>query len=293
MVAYDKDNGFALSAGVFDVGMEFIADALSERKDISVSHGMPGMFIRRDVQDQSIITKYRTREISPLPDWAAANKSTGFLILTKEVDEMIPAEKQEFLKGLGVDVDALNAKLEETKSALEEQGIESKEVDDLDTETEDETTEDENVETQAQDESDVDADESKDADTPEDANDETLKINEIALAVAEIVNAKVADAMSGVDAQLGEIKERLDLIDKDRDELDGMSPSASMFAGVLRSAVIGDKTTKVDGRTKEGKDGPTETDPVPTQEGNTPFTLVDVLKSGKDWRSEFEHKRAQ
>lgn len=126
-------NLFTIAAGRFDDDKKDAADWLmSLSGPISVSHGMPKSTLKYDPTDPTVITEHETREISPLPDWAAANKFTGFVTFTKQEDDMaIPSEKREKLvKHWGADpalldrLEALNAR---DASAAKEAGIESKE----------------------------------------------------------------------------------------------------------------------------------------------------------------------
>ena len=118
-VAYD-DSGFAVAMGDVDEGCEPIAEWHKERDDQLVSHGMPKPTVKRDPEDNSIITEHITREISPLFDWAAANKHTGFNVLMKELDmdeqKGVPEHKrEEFIKN-GLPAEVLDT-LEEKNSA--------------------------------------------------------------------------------------------------------------------------------------------------------------------------------
>jgi hypothetical protein len=106
-VAYD-DKGFAVAIGKVDDNPAAIsvADFLKERDDILTSHGMPPHTVKReqDEKGNNVIVEHITREISPLFDFAAANKYTGFSIL-KEVDMIPEHKKEEFIKqGLAADV---------------------------------------------------------------------------------------------------------------------------------------------------------------------------------------------
>lgn len=122
--AYD-DSGFALAYGVFDKGKEAIAEWLSKQDDIAVSHGMPNSSIVRDDNDASIIVEHITREISPLPAWAAANKLTSFVVLNKEADDVtIPENKRETLIAAGLSAETL-AKVEEMNKDVAQQAKES------------------------------------------------------------------------------------------------------------------------------------------------------------------------
>lgn len=133
-LAWD-DAGFALAAGNIAPSAKEIAEHLSKIDNVAVSHGMPTLTIKRDGEDPSIIIEHETREISPLPDWAAANKLTGFVVLgtenDKEADMAVPAHKREALiNQWGVKpetLDRLEALNAAQASEAKEAGIESKE----------------------------------------------------------------------------------------------------------------------------------------------------------------------
>lgn len=118
-IAYDG-NGFAVATGDVDKGCEPIAEWYKERDDQLVSHGMPKRTVKRDPEDSSIIIEHITREISPLFDWAAANKHTGFNVLMKELDmdeqKGIPEHKREEFIKAGLPAEVLDM-LEEKNSA--------------------------------------------------------------------------------------------------------------------------------------------------------------------------------
>ncbi|NIM52239.1 MAG: hypothetical protein GTO22_23845 [Gemmatimonadales bacterium] len=100
--------------------------------DVGVSHGMLKQSIKRDEDDPSIIVQHITREISPLPAWAAANTMTGF-ILSKEANMAIPDEKRQALQeewNLSPDLlGSLEAANAESAKEAEEAGTERKEKD--------------------------------------------------------------------------------------------------------------------------------------------------------------------
>ena len=133
-VAYD-DAGFALAGGTVDKGFEPLAEHLMtlDPAGVRVSHGMLKKSIVRDKDDPSIIVQHVTREISPLPAWAAASQLTGF-ILSKEANMAIPDEKRLSLQeewGLTPDVlGSLEAANAADKETAEEAGIENKDKDD-------------------------------------------------------------------------------------------------------------------------------------------------------------------
>jgi len=77
LVLFDASTGCAWASGSF-VNKE-VAEALAGCKDdLRVSHGMPCKEIRRDdPTDATVITRYRSEEISLLPSRVAANLLTG------------------------------------------------------------------------------------------------------------------------------------------------------------------------------------------------------------------------
>lgn len=116
----DYRDGFALAGGTVDPGCEKEAEALAGRTDIKVSHGMPTASIIRDPDDPSNILFHLTKEISDLPDYAAANQATTFRVESISKEASMPSiadvikEKTEYLKGLGYS----DAQLEEVRTRL-------------------------------------------------------------------------------------------------------------------------------------------------------------------------------
>ena len=128
-VAYDS-SGFSLASGTFHGDKEHIAAALADMDGLLTSHGMPAKEIRRDTDDPTVITRYRTIEVSPLPSWAAANKHGTHFHIVKEVDMALPKEKRRFLLDSGMSEEAvadLEKQLEDKSKELQDQGIEFKE----------------------------------------------------------------------------------------------------------------------------------------------------------------------
>jgi LysM repeat protein len=227
VIAYDEDTGMSLAAGMIDKGMEPIAEAIFARNPL-VSHGMPTEEIRRSQDDLTVMTRYRTKEISTLPDVAAANKIT-FYELNQEKESMnIPEKKLEELQEVGFDVDALAAKLTAAQQKAEDEERESKEV-----EIEEKDTE-EVVETQA----------------------------EVTEPTAPALDY---DALAGaigaaLDERLEPLQQRIAALEIDDDEKEkelDLTPAASI-AGVIRSAVLGQESARVDGRSTKAKDKPAE-----------------------------------
>lgn len=159
-------DGFAMASGIVYPGYEQIAENLSKREDLLVSHGMPKPLVIYDPRYKRTTLFHVTTEISPLPDWAAANKMTGFAIVGKgDITMSLPKEKKEFLveAGLGEDVIArIEANLTNARQAAIDAGVESKEIGDDD---------DEMAEEYAEDDADFDGD---DADSDEDEVEEPV-----------------------------------------------------------------------------------------------------------------------
>lgn len=138
-VAYD-DSGWAIAIGKIDGD---VAEQMSTTDiDWAVSHGMPEHTIVRDAQDPTVIIEHETREISPLPRWAAANKMTDFVILKgneeNQEDQMtIPQNKRQALIEGGLSpelLESLERKNAQDAAKAESEGIESKETDPVATE---------------------------------------------------------------------------------------------------------------------------------------------------------------
>ncbi len=124
-LAFDE-RGFMMASGFVDKGKEEIAEKTASL-DVLVSHGMPIISIERDPEDETIITRYVSKEISPLPDFAAANELTDFTVL-KENDMEISKEKEDFLEAAGMKKGEI-AELDQflDSKAQEAEGLEFKE----------------------------------------------------------------------------------------------------------------------------------------------------------------------
>jgi hypothetical protein len=259
-VAWD-DNGFALASGTVDKDKETVAESLSKEDDLFTSHGMPTGEIERDTEDSTIITRYRTTEISPLPFEAAANKhGTGFSILTREEKSMaIPENKRPFLeKHLGEGgIAALEAQLAGKAKELEEQGIEFKE--------EAAAVEEDVVEEPAVEEP-VEEEEPKEAAVEESAPEYVT-----ATEVAEAVGAYLKPLIEQIQAIVGAVEEQgkslkeqaavlVQLQSDDEAKVKAAladTPAASLFERI--GSVIGAPETLIDGRSSLAKSAPEET----------------------------------
>jgi hypothetical protein len=245
-LAYD-DRGFSLASGT--VRPE-VGERLALRDDLGTSHGMPSKEIQRDGEDPSIITRYRSAEISVLPAWAAANELTGFFI-PKENDMAIPEEKKAFLaevlpENVLADLDAaLDAK------AKQAEGLEFKDAP--------EQPAPEPVS------------EVKEPEAPEPVVAPApayMTEEQVAEAVGTLLGELtgriegLASAVDQITIQFKEMSERFEAMQKDDDERIAkaaeLTPAASLAALMRQYSVVGKPETKVDGRSELAKSKPAE-----------------------------------
>jgi len=252
LLHFDKDTGFMVASGWVDSGHEKEAETIMKMDEpIKTSHGMPEESIKRDDKDNTVITNYASREISDLPARYAANQLTGFSIL-KEVDEkMIPEEKKEYFRLVGMTDEAISAlEVDMGDKAKEAEGLEFKEADVVE-----EPTETPVVEEPGEEEA-----------VPAYATRE-----EVAEAIVETVQP-IVEAMSAIAEGMKELKK------SDETKIAEVAqdiPAASIGAIIAKQwSVVGTDGAKVDGRTTEGKDGPKETEPT---KANTGIGFIDSM----------------
>jgi len=258
----DYVDGFAIAAGYVYPGHEKEAEALMDRDDILLSHGMPMDSITRDAKDRSVIRTHITQEISDLLNSAAANKLTGFVIYGKEVEMPLQDKKREYLRGVGFaedDIVSLEKTLSDLAQTADQSGIESKEADEI--------SEDAVLDAQATPEAEV---------TPEieegETKEESVSEDAAPLATKEEVVQLFSEVTMPIVEALRSIKERLDVQDARLAELSAtdaqkiadlkeVTPTASQMSlsDIIRMNIIGKEEARVDGRTSLGKDGPEET----------------------------------
>lgn len=264
LIAYDKDNGIAMAAGYFYKEAEFIAKAIADNPDFwGVSHGMPSDTVKRSKEDPTVIIEHITKEISPLPFQAAANKWADFTVL-KEVNMTLAQEKKEQLAQLGVGADMVDAIEEKHKSLnenLDELGIESKEQasdDAVDEKEQDEVTEVQPEEA-----------ETKEAETKEEevaeqslfTKEQTEQLAEVLTAVVDKITKQIEDRFAPIEAQLVEKQ----TVEEAAAELIKQTPAQSLtemiFPGytLKQQSATGAEETVIDGRSKLGQDKPAET----------------------------------
>jgi len=261
-VAWD-DAGFALAGGVVDKGKEPLAEALAALSPdaLRVSHGMPKDSIQRDPDDETIIIEHLTREISPLPAFAAANQMTGF-IMSKEATMAIPDEKLQELRTewnlsdeiLGTLQAANAAEAEEGKQA----GIEQKEK--SDPETEEASTEKtvEVAEPEAEDAStektvEVDAEPAVEVAPEAEAEPETApEPQAITRDEMQAALEAIGQAITALSGQVKEIEAKMTEVKEEK------SVKEALTLSEIFERAIGHQDARVDGRTTEAKDRPAE-----------------------------------
>jgi hypothetical protein len=264
-------DGFALASGL--VGKEHAA--IAERLErypapLAVSHGMPVREIERDADDRTVITRYRTREISVLPAWAAANALTGFQV--QEVGEMaIPQEKKEFLLAAGLSeerVASIEAELEGKAKEAADAGLEFKESEPEpapEPEPVEQPPDDQKDEAPASEPVGVPAFAGMTA-PPAQAPVAALSAQDIALAVRDVLKP-LEERLTALES----LKEQITALNKSQDERVAAqlaeTPAASL-ADLLRGAMgheraVGSKETRIDGRSSLAKSGPEETEAPP------------------------------
>jgi hypothetical protein len=271
-VGYDS-SGYALAAGFVYPEYNEVAETLSSKKDIALSHGMPISTIVRDENDPSIIVGHETREISPLPLSVAANKMTGFVLFEENVmsDEVkqkgiSPEDKSKLTDVLGISPDVIGA-MEDANAAqakeAEELGIESKEADDV-VEDAPVTEETEVVETEV---------------VEDVANGDTdVADDDIKEVMVEMIDA-IAALNTKLDKSLEEFRGEIDSVKGAQEFAQATIEDTPMAARrSLLKSIVGDETIVVDGRTKLGKDKPNE---EAADEGLFFFQKTDFLNGGQ------------
>jgi len=262
-LAYDEEKGFVLASGWVSDGHEKEAETLAAMKTfIGVSHGMVGKSIERDETDPSIITQYRTFEISDLPAWAAANPLTGFSIYPQEAKNMsIPKEKRDYLQTVGLtgeQIDGIEAQVGDLSKEAEEAGLEFKE------------TPAEVIATEEQ----VEAADEPEA-TPEVVEAETLTKEEVADAImtATLPLQQMVEALQVKLDTLSQADEAK-IADKA-----AATPAMSLSELVgARMRAVGSSEAQIDGRTALSRLAPEET--APNKEGLHGIPFISKMLAG-------------
>jgi len=259
-LAFDDDTGFSLASGWVDADHAKEAETLAGLDlDVRVSHGMPEASIERDEKDRTIITRYRSVEISDLPGFAAANPLTSFQVL-KEGANMIPDEKLAYLKMVGLSeekIDALKADLDGKAKEAQARGLEFKETAVTEPEPEPETVEE--VEPAAEEE------------TPP-VVEPALTLEGIGKAMSDVL----APFVARLEANETSLKGLTKPIEEKVAEKAADTPAASLSALILKNlSVRGSEKAKV-GEKAEGE-GPAETKAA----GKTGIQFIDSMLAAK------------
>jgi len=266
-LAYD-DRGFSIASGMGDPET---LQTLSQLDDVQTSHGMPTKEIRRDTVDPSIITRYRTEEISALPRYAAANKLTAFVPL--EVDMSIPEAKKEFLEKVMGESAVQDLDQYLSDKSKEAEGMEFKEEEDTTEAVSDEPAEEESEEVEEK-EDPVYVTEDQVADA----------VGAVVAAINERMGAfeEQLSGLQNLDEAVTELKEALGGLQKTDEEKFAeqvrLTPGAALFDRIQERA-IGDDEAKIDGRSTLAKSGPT---PAPaSSQGPTVVPFINQQMAGR------------
>jgi hypothetical protein len=272
-LAYDEENGFAMACGHILPGHEKEAEALSQMDDLRVSHGM--LVLERDPDDDTVITRHITKEISDLPSWAAANKLTSFEIIDQSSEEkMIPDKKKEYLRKLNLtdeQIDEIERLNKERADMAKNEGIEFKEadgdvaeanVDTLDNVSDDKPIADKEPKESKDQNDSTEVNDNKDENTPVTTND--------LLGILSAMKS-ISDAVKTLSEQVESIKSQ-----KENDRELDLSTAASIASLISRDmSAIGSKETSVHKGNKIVDDKPEETKSL----GNTQYSNNPVVNS--------------
>ena len=279
IIAYDKDSGFAIASGTID--KELIAEGLASSDiELGTSHGMPTEEIRRDNKDDpTIIVRYRSKEISPLPARVAANELTGFT-LGGTMDLVPKGLREKLSEVFGDKADEIAELLDEGATEAKEADLEFKESEEK--EAKEEAKEEVDEKAEAEDET-----EAKDEDflvgvtmveNLDEMKMEVVKAMELSAemtaASVEIVIKELQDRNAALEQRIADL-ERSDekKITKLADETPRMS-----IAELYASRAVGRVKARVDGRESLAKDKPKET--VDTRGMSTAQMVVSGIVSG-------------
>ncbi len=237
------EGGLALASGTFRKGYEETAEKLANYGEpILVSHGMPTEYIVRDQDDPSIIWFHVTKEISPLPAWAAANKLTGFVVM-KETEAMpISDDKKSFLQEVLPDglFDELNQAVTMAEGKAAETGRESKETSE-----------------------------------PEETEEEVQYVTavEVADALGEVLRPMI-DGFSAMSERVASLEANVKELTVAKEEREREEAPAAVS---LTDLLAGQLTKEAEATDAETKDAPRET---PDANEGTGFSIIDQLIAG-------------
>jgi len=281
-IDYDEVNGIAIAGGTVRPGMETVAKALnSAAVSTLVSHGMPRKEIQRDPDDPSIITRFRSAEISPLPDYAAANELTGFLILetggNMEVQKSFKERLTTFFKGDESKADEIAELLHLTGTEAKEAGLECKSQDVVaEAKVEDEV--------KAESETKVEGQVAIEEQVPEPAS--RKEVEDVVIRLTELMG-DTNTAIKSLAESMQEFANRISALEESDEkkitELATSTPRASLTE-IVNSSIIGKEQTSIDGRSALARDIPKETkvndDIVRTGHPMLSAAITDIVERG-------------
>jgi hypothetical protein len=248
-------SGYALAAGHFYKGREAIAEWLTKQDKFAVSHGMSKVSIVRDPSDPRIIVEHETREISPLPATAAANKRTGFYVFTEEnqgekENMAIPGDKR--------------------KTLIEKWGLTEAQLEAIEQ---------------------LNANEAKQADAAQVERKETTEQNYGSATIANaavvgkeqpITRQEIADAVAGALAPLAtsikELQDTVAVMQKDKETITVPPLPAASLAALIAQRIIGNPAAAVSAADPLAKSKPKETAPVAA--ARTGIQFIDEMLAG-------------
>jgi hypothetical protein len=266
-IVYDKDNGIAIAAGYFFKHASPIAEAIMENPDAwGVSHGMPSESIVRSKDDRTIIEQHITKEISPLPAYAAANKWADFTVL-KEATMSLTEEKRKKLQDDGGVTPEILAVVEERSAAVSQKANEldlDRKEQTQETDVEQEPAPELAPETEKKEETQETVPNASSAFSDEQLKELTNAFTAYGKTLTEGILTAVKEELTPIlKQQEAEVKSEEDRI-KERIELTPPMSLADLILGgsVLKQmSATQDESTKVDGRSSLAKDGPEITEP--------------------------------
>ena len=283
LVAYDTANGFSLAAGTVDKGKEAVAEALNSLppEKVGVSHGMPREEILRDETDTSVLVRYRSKEISPLPLAMAANKLTSFGVkemeITKEKEEKLREQWgdklvdsiSEFLDLKGVQAKELNMEFKEEEKEPVEAEVEAETEEAVETETP--------VEEVKEDATEV---EPEPVLTKEEVADAISFMTDNLTKAYQETMTPLMERIATLEAEVAHLKST------DEEKVAEKAAWTTRAAGpslrdMLAGSIIGKEEARIDGRTKEAK-GPKEAEIRKEYTGN-PIIDLALANTESSW----------
>ena len=278
-VDYDKANGIAIAGGTVRPGLEAVAEALnSTPASILVSHGMSRKETRRDDSDPTVLTRYRTKEISPLPDFAAANELTGFVIGGNM--KILDSAKARLIAVFG------ETKADEIADLLDVTGTEAKDL-----ELEHKETDVESVEKEVEDATPVEVEPVKETEAEPIPDPDLVDRKEMEAVVTRMTElmGDTNTAIKSLAVSMQEFADRITALEaldeKKITELVTSTPRASLIE-IVNSSAIGKEQVKVDGRSTLARDIPKETKVedyiVRTGHPMLSAAITDIVEHGTD-----------